>query len=105
MTWAAQATLLAVGLALTLFGVSSAFIANNVWKRLGGVLAALMGAAIGSAGLGAEAEAPIAIAAIAFAYCALGAALSVRIQEAYSGVEAPALDRADADEELREPSA
>lgn len=99
---AAHIALLAISFVLTLLGAVAAQTAENVWKRLSGVVAALVGAALGCAALNAGSGVVIVVGAIAFAYCAVGVALGVRIQEAYGSAETGALDRADAESEPRE---
>jgi hypothetical protein len=100
-----QVGLLAVAFALTLMGAAAAFAGANVWKRIGGVLASLMGAVLGCGALGAGAGAIVAVMAVVLGYCMLGAAVGVRIQEAYGAVETPALDSADQGSEPPEPRA
>lgn len=87
----------AVGL---LFG--GAFLAwtnANAMKRVAGVFVAQIGAIIAIAVLGAPSQLFICGVAVAFGQLTIGAALLVRLQEAYGAQEIPAIDMADAGDE------
>lgn len=96
---------LALAVALLLVGVVTAWTSTNVAKRVGGVVVALTAALIALAVLGAPPALLIAGAGLGFAQLVVGAALLVRLQEGYGGLEAPEFDAADADSEPAEPSA
>ena len=104
-TLIANGLLLAAALALVFCGTATALTGANLVKRIGGVLAALTGAIIGLAALGAGAGALIAAVAIAFAFCALGASLLVRLQESHGAIETAAIDGGDQADEPLEPRA
>ena len=95
---------LAIGVLLALAGAAVAWSSPNLTKRLVAICVSVIGAIVALAVLGAPQALLAAAAATGFAYAALGAALSVRAQESYDGVEAPDLDAADAADEKR-PSA
>lgn len=86
---------LAVAAALLILGALTAWSSANVVKRLIGLTLAQLGALLGLAALGAPNAALLAVIAVALAQLILGAALAVRLQEAYGGVEAPEFDTAD----------
>ena len=94
---------LALAIALVAGGAVAAFASSNALKKIAAVLTALVGAALAAAMLGAPDGVLIAVAAVAFAYCALGVAVVVRLQEAYGSIEASELDAADEQDEPREP--
>lgn len=96
---------LALAVALLLVGVVTAWTSTNVAKRVGGVVVALTAALIALAVLGAPPALLIAGVGLGFAQLVVGAALLVRLQEGYGGLEAPEFDAADADGEPAEPSA
>lgn len=83
-----------VGVALLIVGAGCAWLSANAVKRVIGVVLALFGALLTLGALGAG-DAGVAGLAAGFAYLALGAALVVRLQEDYGGVEIPAHDSAD----------
>jgi len=97
--WFARLSLIAA-IAVTMMACAGAWIATNALKRAAAIVVALIGATMAGAALGAPVNALIAGAVAAFAYAGLGAALAVRLQEGYGGVETPELDAADhADEQ------
>lgn len=96
---------LVAAIALLLIGVATAWASANTAKRLAGLLIAQIGAMLGLAVLGAPQGAIIAGVALAFALMLVGAALIVRLQEAYGGVEAAEFDAADEQSEPAEPQA
>lgn len=99
----ANGILLAVAFALVFGGAATALTGANMVKRVAGVIAALTGAMLGLANLGASSAMLIAAVAIALAYCALGASLIVRFQESYGAIETQAIDDGDRNDEPREP--
>lgn len=99
-----ERVLLALAAALVMAGAATAWTSPNVVKRLAGVMIALLGAIMGLAALGAPNGVLVGGVAAAFGYVAVGAALSVRLQEAYGAVETPEIDAADEEDEPREPS-
>lgn len=101
----ASGAALAIALALTLSAALAAHSSTNATKRVGAVLVALIGAMLAAAALGAPAALLIGGGALGFAYCAVGVALIVRLQEGYGGVEIPEIDAADEQSEPREPEA
>lgn len=96
---------LAGAVVLLLIGVAMAWASANTAKRLAGLLIAQLGAMLGLAVLGAPQGAIIAGVALAFAHVLVGAALIVRLQEAYGGVEVAEFDAADEQSEPSEPAA
>ena len=94
---------LALAIALVAGGAVAAFASSNALKKIAAVLTALVGAALAAAMMGAPGAVLTAVAAVAFAYCALGVAVVVRLQEAYGSIEANELDAADEQDEPREP--
>lgn len=101
----ANGVLLAVAFALVFGGAATALTGVNLVKRVAGVIAALTGAMLGLATLGASAAMLIAAVAVALAYCALGASLIVRFHESYGAIETEAIDDGDRKDEPREPQA
>ncbi len=101
----ANGLLMAAALVLVFGGAAQALAGANLVKRIGGALVALVGAMIGLAALGAGAVALTAAVAIAFAYCAAGAAVLVRLQESHGAIETAAIDSADQADEPLEPRA
>jgi|CXWL01.1.fsa_nt_gi thiol:disulfide interchange protein len=93
-----------IGLALGLLmlGAVTAFVSGNVVKRLVGLLLANLGALLGLAALNAASALLLSAIAAAAATLIVGAALVVRLQEAYGGVEAPEFDAADEQSEPAE---
>lgn len=94
---------LALAMALVLGGAVAAFASGNALKKVAAILSALVGAGLAAALLGAPSGTLIAVAAIAFAYCVVGVAVLVRLQEAYGSIETSDLDAADEQDEPREP--
>jgi hypothetical protein len=94
---------LALAIALVAGGAVAAFASSNVLKKVAALLTALVGAALSAALLGAPSSLLIAAAAVVFAYCAVGVAVAVRLQEAYGSIETGDLDAADEQDEPREP--
>ena len=101
----AGAAAFVIAVALALIAALTAHVSANATKRLAAVIVALFAAMLALAALGAPQAALIAGGVIAFAYCIMGVALVVRLQEAYGGVEVAELDAADEASEPREPSA
>jgi hypothetical protein len=96
---------LAVAFAVSLAGIAGAWASSNAAKRLASLIIALIGSIIAAAVLDAPASALIAGAAVAFALTAVGAAVIVRVQEDYGGIEVADMDAADADSDAQEPAA
>lgn len=94
---------LALAVALVAGGAVAAFTSSNALKKVAALLTALVGAALAIALLGAPSSVLIAVAAIAFAYCVVGVAVIVRLQEAYGSIEISDIDGADEQDEPREP--
>lgn len=94
---------LTLAIALVAGGAVTAFASANALKKVAAVLTALAGAAFTAALLGGPNVVLIAVAAIAFAYCVMGVAVVVRLQEAYGSIETGELDAADEQDEPREP--
>jgi hypothetical protein len=94
---------LALAIALVLGGAVAAFASRTVLKKVAALLTALVGAALAGALIGAPSNLLIAAAAIAFAYCAIGVAVAVRLQEAYGSIDTSDLDAADEQDEPPEP--
>jgi hypothetical protein len=94
---------LALAMALVAGGAVAAFVSSNALKKVAAVLTALVGAALAAALLGAPSGVLIAAAAVAFAYCVVGVAAVVRLQEAYGSIESSELDAADEQDEPKEP--
>lgn len=97
--------LLALAVAMLMLGVVTAWASGNVIKRLIGVAVAMLGAIVALGALAAPQSFVIVAAAAVFAQLVLGAALIVRLQEDYGGVEAIEHDIADDDGEPAEPKA
>jgi hypothetical protein len=94
---------LAVATVFLVLGALVAWLAANGVKKLAGVLIASFGALAALAALAAPREALAAGAVVLVAEAILGAVLLVRLQEAYGGVETPAIDAADDADEPAEP--
>jgi hypothetical protein len=94
---------LAVAIALVAAGAVAAFASSNALKKVAALLVALVGAGLAAALLSAPSSVLIAAAAIAFAYCVVGTAVVVRLQEAYGSIETSDIDAADEQDEPREP--
>jgi energy-converting hydrogenase Eha subunit C len=89
---------LAVGaMAVIAAGAAAALMASNTIKRLVGVALLQCGVMIALAAFGAPTALLMACALVWFAQITLGAALIVRLQEAYGDSETPAIDAADCD--------
>lgn len=101
----AEALTLAVAAALMMAGAAVAWTPGAAAKRVGGVLIALIAAMAALAAIGAPSNAFLTAVAIAFGYCALGAALTVRLQEAYASTETREIDAADDADEPPEKNA
>jgi hypothetical protein len=95
----------AAAIALLLIGAVTAWSSVNVARRLGGLVIAQLGALLALAALGASGAAMLAGVAVSFVMLAIGAALLVRLQEAYGGVEGADFDLADEQSEPTEPGA
>ncbi|WP_395645350.1 hypothetical protein [Terricaulis sp.] len=93
---------LGLAVALLLAGAVTAWTSTNVAKRVAGISVALTAALIALAVLGAPAALLVAAAGVAFAHLVVGAALLVRLQESYGGVETPEFDAADAQSDAPE---
>lgn len=85
--------------ALVVLGAIALLTSVNAGKRLAGVTATLLGAALALAALGAPYIFVTATLAVAFGYLALGALLVIRLQEAYGDTEIPSIDANDDDDE------
>lgn len=96
---------IALGLAVLAVGALTAWVSNNAVKRVVGVGVCVIAAMLVLAALGAPAALIVAAAGILLAVLALGAALVVRLQETYAGVEAHEFDAADRTDEPVEPLA
>lgn len=90
--------LLAAALASFAIGAAAVFGARHGLKQVVGLAIAQAGACLGALALGAVDLALAGLAAL-FAAVMLGAALIVRLQEAYGGVEGAEIDAADAADE------
>ncbi len=86
---------LAVALVLLLSGAVAAWASGNVVKRIVGLLLAHVGAVLALAALGLPDVVLMLGVGVALAHLLIGAALLVRLQEAYGGVEAREFDAAD----------
>ena len=95
---------IAVGLVLLVAGALAAWSSANVAKRIVGLLFAHMGAMLVLAMLGTPGAVIIVAAAVVLAHLLIGAALLVRLQEGYGGVEAREFDAADEQTEPTEPT-
>lgn len=93
---------LAAALALTIGAAVAAWTASGALKRLACLVLAQIGAVLAAAALGAAQAAAIAGIAVAFAQLAVGAALVVRLQEDYGGVDVAQIDSADAADDVPE---
>lgn len=96
---------IAAAVALLMIGAVTALTAENVARRLVGLIIAFVAAALGLAALGAPAVLLIATIAAAGAMTVFGVALLIRLQEDYGGIETAEFDRADDVGEPTEPSA
>lgn len=92
-----QAASIMLAGAILLAGVATAVSNASVTKRLMGVLIAMIGALLAAGAVGAPVALLIAAAALTLAYAAIGAALLVRLQEAYGSIETNEIDAADAE--------
>ncbi len=92
---------LALAIALVAGGAAAACASGNALKKLAAVLTALVGAGLALALLGAPSAALLAGVVIAFGYCVVGAAVAVRLHEAYGSIETSDLDAADEQDEPR----
>lgn len=101
----ADAVALAIALALLMAGVATAWRTANAARRLGGILCAHIAAMLALGVLGAPTMAVVAAVAIAFGYCAIGVAITIRLQETYASTEAGEIDAADDQGEPAEPNA
>lgn len=101
----AQALVLTGAFALLMIGAVAAWTAPNAMKRVAGVIVALVGAIVAMAALHAPPTWLISGAALTLAYCVVGVAVVVRLQEAYGGAEAKAIDAEDDEVEPAEPGA
>jgi hypothetical protein len=95
----------ALAAAVAMAAAFTALTSANAVKRVVSIVVALIGAMLASAALAAPAQLVVAAGALAFAFCAVGVALIVRLQEAYGAVEVGDFDSADEQSELREPEA
>ena len=94
---------LALAIALVAGGAVAAFASSNALKKVAALLTALLGAALAAAILGAPSSALLAATVTIFAYCVVGVAIVVRLQEGYGSIETSDLDTADEQDEPREP--
>lgn len=95
---------IAVALLLLLAGAVAAWTSANVAKRIVGLMFAHVGAVLALAALGLPDVVLITGVCVALAHFIMGAALLVRLQEAYGGVEAREFDAADEQTEPTEPT-
>lgn len=100
-----DAVLLFCALALALCGALTATSSASALKRALGLALGLSGAALASVALAAPEEMALAMLVGAFAYLVVGAAIAVRVTEAYGDVTVSDLDAADAQSETAEPEA
>lgn len=91
-----ELTTLALSLLLALAGAVVAWTSANAVRRVAGGVLAFMGALAVLATLEAPAAALTAALAVAAAFLLVGAALTVRLQEAYASTDAGEVDAADA---------
>jgi hypothetical protein len=91
----------ACGVFVFAIGAAAAWVSSNAVKRVSGVIIVIAGALIALSALGAGPDILLAAIAAGLAYLAIGAAIAVRLQEAYDGVEIPDIDAADAREDAR----
>lgn len=82
---------------LLMLGVVTAWASTNGLRRVIGVIISGLGALLALASLEAPSGALAGGVALLFAYLAVGAALIVRAQEAYGGIELNEIDMADAE--------
>ena len=94
-----EPVLAASGVALLIVGATGALALTNVIKRIVAWLIAGFGAIAALAALGAPSGALLAGVAVLFAQTALGAVLTVRLQEDYGSVEAQDIDAADREDD------
>lgn len=97
-----EPVLTGAAIALVMIGAATALLFPNVIKRVAGLVIAGLGVAGALALLGAPEGALIVGVAVIFAYAAIGAAIAVRLQEAYGSVETPDIDTADAENEAQD---
>jgi hypothetical protein len=90
--------------ALLTSGSFAAWASANAAKRLAAIAVALIGALLAAAALNAPAALLVTGAAAGFAYLAVGAAVVVRLQESYGGIETPQIDAEDAREDSAGPA-
>jgi multisubunit Na+/H+ antiporter MnhG subunit len=102
---AAELLQAAGAIALLALGAVMALVSANAVKRVAGVALALLGALLGAAAINAPPALALGAIGAAFAHLIIGAAIVVRLQEAYGGVETRAFDEADEAAEPPEPSA
>ncbi len=95
----------AASVALLMIGAVTAWTSTNVFKRVAGLVIALIAAILALAVLGAPSFALMAGVSAAAANLLIGLALLVRLQESYGGVETPEFDLADDQSEPTEPGA
>ncbi len=100
----AERLTLVLAVALVLLGAVMAWTAGNAVKRLVGVLIALCAALAAAVSLGAT-DVVLPGVAVALALLMLGAALVVRVQEAFGGVEFAEVNAADAQSDVKAPEA
>jgi hypothetical protein len=101
----AQSAVLVGAFTLLMIGALAAWTAPNAMKRVAGVVIALIAAIVAMAALQAPSSWLIGGVAVALAYCVIGTAVVVRLQEAYGGAEAREFDASDDDSESAEPDA
>jgi hypothetical protein len=88
--------------AMVLAGVTTALSAASVTKRLIGLCVALIAALLAAAAAGAPTGLIVGGVALVLAYGAIGAALLVRLQEAYATSETSEVDAADTEADTAE---
>jgi hypothetical protein len=97
-----ESALAAGAIALVVIGAAAALLMANAIKRVAGLTIAGFGATVALAVLGAPDSALVASVAVLFAQTLVGVAIVVRLQESYGGVEAPEIDNADRDDDVRD---
>jgi hypothetical protein len=91
----------ACGVLVFAIGAATAWVSTNAIKRVSGMVIVIAGALTALSALGAGPDILLAAIAAGLAYLAIGAAIAVRLQEAYDGVETPEIDAADTREDAR----
>ncbi|MGE3142346.1 MAG: hypothetical protein AB7L65_03415 [Hyphomonadaceae bacterium] len=87
--------LLALAAAMTAIAAATAWASANVIKRLAALFLAQIGAGLAALALGGPAQIALAALAAALASLTIGAAIAVRMQEAYRSIDSDDIDEAD----------